>query len=462
MSRFIKIPEEEEYTNSLHDKEFTGGVVEDIRKKEIEEEDINDRLLDISEYEEEEKSGILSAILGILSACVVIGICAVILLFYKDFDIPVLSTFFLREESVELEETDDGMVVVPDICGYTETDAQRMLRDSKLGLREGETVVSNEPAGTIVSQEPSAGEAVNPHSAITYYKSSGPVQVKMPGLVGMQTSDAVTALKENGITNYKTKKVYQAGTFDSVISTDPAAGQLTSGEVTMTICAGSESTASPKSYLTLTESEAKAMARKDKLIPVVSYAYSDVAEPGTVMEQSLDADAPVMAGAIIRFTVSSGNASERFPLKETQPVLLSLPKTATGTPYRITIYETTSTDSFELLVEEGDAAPKFPHEIELKIARGMKTCKVVYYEKSDDTYIPRSEWSVKEEKKLREQNKIDVEETPETTSTNDTDVTLPPEVEDAMVVESIPEEAEAAPEETAEEDIIILGENNEA
>ena len=56
MSRFIKIPEEEEYTNSLHDKEFTGGVVEDIRKKEIEEEDINDRLLDISEYDKKKST----------------------------------------------------------------------------------------------------------------------------------------------------------------------------------------------------------------------------------------------------------------------------------------------------------------------------------------------------------------------------------------------------------------------
>ena len=497
MARFIKIPEEEEYTNSLNDTEFEGGTVEDIRKKELQEldekdgeqkadkqekssddsdsgvntetdsasgnSDILDDEDDLDDYddEEDEKSGILSAVLGILSGCLVIALCGAILFFYKDIgEIPVISQFFPRpHEEVVIEETDDGMVVVPDLTGYSETDAQRMLRDSKLGLRAGETIASSEPSGTIVAQEPSAGETVNPHSTITYYKSSGPVQVKMPNLVGMQTSDAIITLKENSITDYDTVKVYQGGAFDSVVATDPAYGQLTDGKVTLTICAGTKTTASPENYIGMTETEAKAKARKDKLIPVIEYAYSDIAEPGTVMLQSVDVDAPVMAGSLITFLVSAGNASERFPVQEKKRVLLALPKTATGTPYRIVVLQSTAYDTYELLADEGNTAPRFPHEIEIGIARGMKDCKVMYYEEDGNgTYIPRAEWIVKEEKKLREKNTINVDEPDSEESVAETTGSVTLSDTDAMVVEE-ESPVESIEEESEESDNIIILDN---
>ena len=89
----------------------------------------------------------------------------------------------------------------------------------------------------------------------------------------------------------------------------------------------------------------------------------------------------------------------------------------------------------------------------------MKDCKVMYYEEDGNgTYIPRAEWIVKEEKKLREKNTINVDEPDSEESVAETTGSVTLSDTDAMVVEE-ESPVESIEEESEESDNIIILDN---
>ena len=94
--------------------------------------------------------------------------------------------------------TGPGEVSVPDLSGRTESQARADLVDA--GLVVGTvTPVDNasEPAGTVVTQNPSAGTTVPPDTAVSFEVSSGRVEV--PNVVGLTQSQAQNALAGRGL-----------------------------------------------------------------------------------------------------------------------------------------------------------------------------------------------------------------------------------------------------------------------
>lgn len=131
-------------------------------------------------------------------------------------------------------------VVVPDVVGGSLAAADATL--AAAGLRRGSSVASpsaSVPAGTILSQQPSAGVTVASSAAVDLVVSSGPVPVVMPHVAGLGEFAAVQTLTAAGLTPSVSYGFSSAVPRGQVMLQNPAAGTLLApGSVGLSVSAG--------------------------------------------------------------------------------------------------------------------------------------------------------------------------------------------------------------------------------
>ena len=139
--------------------------------------------------------------------------------------------------------------MVPRIVGMTQTDAEKILKNTELGLKKNRSVISDEPEGTIIYQEPADGENVDPYTTILYDVSNGTAEAIMPDVTNIELYQAIQVLDEMNISNVKTEKFYDES-FGVVTKTEPQAGaNITSkDEVVLHVGAGPQTIAAPDKY----------------------------------------------------------------------------------------------------------------------------------------------------------------------------------------------------------------------
>jgi serine/threonine-protein kinase len=117
------------------------------------------------------------------------------------------------------------IVAVPDLVGRRPGNARQALRQA--GLLEGEatSVESDEPANTIVAQDPPAGTRVRAGTTVSYTISTGPPLTLVPVVRGLLGTDAVAAIEANGlvVTRTDTGPDPSIGP-GSAVGTEPAGG----------------------------------------------------------------------------------------------------------------------------------------------------------------------------------------------------------------------------------------------
>ena len=86
---------------------------------------------------------------------------------------------------------------VPDVEGRSATDAVAILKDAGLDANV-ESVPSREPEGTIIAQDPAAGETVRLGTSVRINASKGPELVIVPSVVGDRYEDALATLQRAG------------------------------------------------------------------------------------------------------------------------------------------------------------------------------------------------------------------------------------------------------------------------
>lgn len=134
-------------------------------------------------------------------------------------------------------------VEVPSVIGLQDDQALARLQSAELAG----TVVqrdSDEPAGKVVAQSPSAGKLVRSGSAVTIFVSSGAISV--PNVLGQDRAPAVTALKRAGfvvaIDEQPTTDVTQS---NRVLNQFPPGGSRGQRGDTVTISVGVVETTTP-------------------------------------------------------------------------------------------------------------------------------------------------------------------------------------------------------------------------
>ncbi len=117
-------------------------------------------------------------------------------------------------------------VEVPDLYNRTLEGAKQALE--KVGLSLGgqtETPDEQVPEGRIIEQRPSAGTEVKPGSSVEVTVSSGPKQISVPNVVGLDVEEAKKTIWDAGF-GYTVERIQSDQPAGTVISTDPPGGTL--------------------------------------------------------------------------------------------------------------------------------------------------------------------------------------------------------------------------------------------
>jgi serine/threonine-protein kinase len=87
---------------------------------------------------------------------------------------------------------------LPDFTGQMFSDAQAIAQQGGYQLQQVAAVGSNAPQGTIVGQSPQPGSPVTPNEVVTVQVSSGPPEVAIPDVQGLDVNTATQELQQAG------------------------------------------------------------------------------------------------------------------------------------------------------------------------------------------------------------------------------------------------------------------------
>ena len=168
------------------------------------------------------------------------------------------------------------------------------------------------PAGSVISQNPAAGTAVAPSSAVDLVVSSGSEPVSVPNVVGQSQSAATSTITGAGLTlgtvTQQASTTVPAGT---VLSQNPAAGASVAPGTAVDLVVSSGPTAPPPVTVPNVVGQSQSAATSTitgagLTLGTVTQQASTTVPAGTVLSQNPAAGASVAPGTAVDLVVSSG------------------------------------------------------------------------------------------------------------------------------------------------------------
>lgn len=286
------------------------------------------------------------------------------------------------DDSQDTADSED-LVEVPNLVGKTEDEARELLTSRGLGMSWQGDEVSDQPKGTISSQEIEAGSMVEMYSTINYKRSSGNPTVTIPSVIGRTQVEAQELLEESGFVvevtqSYDNDYNYEIG---QVMAVSPEEGTEaeTGSTVTITVSLGIEGYTSSVPYVVgMTENEAKDALAGAALNCVVTSAMSDTVAAGTVISQDVEAYTEVEKQTTVTITVSTGNTTPT-PSVTATPVadgtwkctqMLDTPDGYNGGVVRMELVQIVNGDPVATTVVDGKEV-EFPYQLNLDGVAGV-------------------------------------------------------------------------------------------
>ena len=214
-----------------------------------------------------------------------------------------------QTESQKASQDTEKMIVVENVCGKTKEEAQQTLEAQGLYMFEVAQQKSDQPAGTVLEQDPAGGSQALEGSTVNVIvagdqnvdytddnKDSEEEKVVVPNVNGYLEKDAVNALNNAGlkvVKNYQYSDSVDAG---KVISQTPVGGSSVDSGTTVTIVVsqGQKSVTVP-SVLGASKDKASSKLTGAGLKVNVKEAYSDSVAAGKVISQSIASGKTVSA-----------------------------------------------------------------------------------------------------------------------------------------------------------------------
>lgn len=297
-----------------------------VERLEPEENTYDDGYDDYDDYEDNKKGLNRGLEKAMTIGAIIIGILIIIILIlFIGNRSGVFATIFGGQDGTKTESSKDDeepaedaesedMVEVPNLVGRTEAQAKELLTGLGIGMTWTGDEVSDQPKGTISSQEIPEGTMVKLYSTINYKRSSGNPTVNIPSVLGKKQSEAQKLLEEMGFVvevtqAYDNDYNYEIG---QVMAVNPGEGtQANAGStVTITISLGIEGyTTNVPDVVGMSESDAKDALSGAALHCVVVSQTSDTVEAGYVMSQDVEAYTDVEKETTVTITVSTGNTT---------------------------------------------------------------------------------------------------------------------------------------------------------
>ena len=203
-------------------------------------------------------------------------------------------------------------VVVPTVLGEKEDRATELLEERGFDV-EVEEFESEQPAGTVVEQDPRAGTEAEEGSTVTLSVSEGLGTARVPDVTGLPEREAVRKLKARGFAVGSRRESSSEVEAGRVIETEPAAGTAIEGgsEVTLVVSEGADLADVPD-VVGLSQQIAESQIDGAGLIANVETQDSDSPE-GMVIEQDPPAGSEVETDSEVTIVVSTGAGSVLVP-----------------------------------------------------------------------------------------------------------------------------------------------------
>ena len=204
----------------------------------------------------------------------------------------------------QLEES--APVGVPLVEGLREQQAVEQIESVGLEADVEEQPSTEVERGIVIEQSPKEGTQVSKGSTVTITVSSGPRQVEVPSLVGLDYEDAVDALNELGLKASRLE-VFSQKPVGQVTGQDPKTGVVVDegSEVEVRVSKGVQSIAVPD-VLGQTESSARAELEAAGFEVSVTEAPDDDTPQGLVAAQSPSAGTEAPRKSTVQITISTG------------------------------------------------------------------------------------------------------------------------------------------------------------
>ncbi len=206
---------------------------------------------------------------------------------------------------------DRETVEVPQLKGLTYEEAEELLEEYDLKIKEGDYVYSKAyDVEEIVSQDPKAGAKVKKGATITVNISKGSTEGTVPNLIGKSKKEAEKIIEEFGFEVGDIIEKTDTAEKNQVIAQDPDGGTQAEigSKISITISdgKGKEKGIIPN-LLGLTEDEAKnTIENAGFVVGKISYNQSDTYAKDKVMDQSQEPGENVDKGTKIDFVISMG------------------------------------------------------------------------------------------------------------------------------------------------------------
>jgi beta-lactam-binding protein with PASTA domain len=203
-------------------------------------------------------------------------------------------------------------VAVPNVVGMTERDAIDQMTTAGLESRV-RPVPSDERAGTVVAQDPAAGQEVPDGAVVTLEVSeveeappppSEPATVRVPNVVGTRSADARSRLRSIGLrpTQRPVESQRPAGTVLSQ-SPGPGAELREGGIVTLTVSTGPARVEVPDVVGLGERAAARELERAGFAVRLVDETTLLPTEDGVVLRQNPSAGTSRRTGSTVTVTV---------------------------------------------------------------------------------------------------------------------------------------------------------------
>ena len=314
-----------------------------------------------------------------------------------------------QEEDTEDLVDENGQVQVPNLMNMTEENALSVLEQMGLkGNKIGESQ-SDAPAGTIISQEQTAGDKVDQGTVINYTVSAGTDSPTVPAVTGLSQSEAEAQIKALGLETSIQQSYSDTVAIGKIISVDPAAGtQLSKGAtVTLVVSLGEENKQiAVPSVIGQDEATAKKNLNDTGFqVNVETTTQSNGVGEGCVASQDIPAGTEKDPGTTITIQIYHAPAVPEDPASQTPTeddatvatawkcnVKLEQPKNYGGGPVQLTLVQNVNGQNVESVLLEGETIT-FPYVLSVQGADGVETGTVYLKELVDGTYVERGHYS---------------------------------------------------------------------
>ena len=206
-------------------------------------------------------------------------------------------------------------VAVPNVVGQNVDAAETLLKGKGFTVTRTAQTSPDQPANTVISQDPGANTQVAQGSAVKLTFSSGPEKGTVPDVVGKSTVDASKAITDAGFVVNQTSVENSTAPQGQVIKQDPAANAQAAKGSTVTIqVSGGPATIKVPPVAGQTEANARSALQQAGFSQILTQQQaSDTVQAGSVISTDPAAGTQVATNEPVNLIVSTGSDKVTVP-----------------------------------------------------------------------------------------------------------------------------------------------------